>query len=189
MDNEVSKNNDQVEDIKENPDNISETTENQDNAESEELIKLKNELAIQTEEAKKKNDLYIRTLAEMDNLKKRAAREREEYMLFANMAFIKKILPIIDDCGRALENSPKNEDITSLYKGVEMIFKSLNELLNNEGIQAIECVGKPFDPQYHQPLLMEDSEEYPENTVIEELQKGYILNNRVIRPSLVKVSN
>lgn len=189
MDNEVSKNKETVEEIKENQENITENTEKQDNAENEELLKLKNELAIQTEEAKKKYDLYIRTLAEMDNLKKRAAREREEYMLFANIAFIKKLLPIIDDCGRALENSKETQDIANLSKGVEMIFKSLNELLNNEGIQAIECVGKPFDPQYHQPLLMEDSDAYPENTVIEELQKGYMLKNRVIRPSLVKVSN
>lgn len=162
---------------------------NNGNSAEDQITQLKNELALQTEEARKKHDLYIRTLAEMENIKKRVAREKEEFTQFANITFIKKLLPIIDDFERALKNSKDTKDIDSIYKGIELIYKRLNELLTNEGIQAIECVGKPFDPQYHQPLLMEKSDEYPENTVIEELQKGYILKNRLIRPSLVKVSN
>jgi len=154
----------------------------------EQIAKLKNELALQSEEARKKHDLYIRALAEMENLKKRTAREKEEFMQFANIGFIKKLLPIIDDFERALIKSKDAKDIESVYKGIELIYKRLNQLLTDEGIQTIECVGKPFDPQYHQPLMMEKSDEYPENTVIEELQKGYIFKNRLIRPSLVKVS-
>lgn len=160
--------------------------------EAEEVEKTREELLEealqqQKQENEKYHDQYLRALAEVENMKKRLAREREEYIKYGNTAIIKKILPVIDDLNRALEAAQSTNDIESLSKGVEMITKRLIEVLNSEGIQEIESLGKEFDPQYHQALLVEHNEA-PENTIIEEFQRGFILHDRVIRPSLVKVS-
>lgn len=151
--------------------------------------RLAEELLQQQEEARKNHDNYLRALAEVENIKKRGIRDREEYLKYANVVLIKKLLPVIDDLHRAIEAARTSRDFESLNKGVEMTVRSLDELLKSEGMQAIESVGQPFDPQYHQALTVEPSDEYPENTVIEQLQTGYILHDRVIRPSLVKVSS
>jgi molecular chaperone GrpE len=151
--------------------------------------KLTEELRKQQEEARKNHDQYLRALAEVENIKKRSAREREEYLKYANVSMIKKLLPIIDDLHRAIVVAQTSRDFEVMSKGVEMTARSLDELLKGEGVEAIESLGKPFDPQYHQALTVEPSDEHPENTVIEQLQKGYVMHDRVIRPSLVKVSS
>ncbi|MDD2373199.1 MAG: nucleotide exchange factor GrpE [Syntrophomonadaceae bacterium] len=156
--------------------------------EVDEITALKNELEKQQEENQKHYDLYLRSLAELDNFKKRAARDKEEYSKFALLPLIQKLLPVIDDLERALAQFGNSKDLEGLSKGVEMIAKSLLEIIKNEGVEPIEALGKAFDPQYHQPLIVEGSDEHSENTVIEEFQTGYILHGRVIRPSLVKVS-
>jgi len=147
------------------------------------------ELLQRQEEARKNYDLYLRALAEVENTKKRSQRDREEYLKYAGTTLIKKLLPIIDDLHRALEVSRTSRDLDALSKGIEMTVRSLDEMLKAEGVKAIESVGQPFDPQYHQALSVEPSEVHPENTVIEQLQTGYVLHDRVIRPSLVKVSS
>ena len=152
-------------------------------------IKLGEELKKQQEETRKNYDNYLRALAEVENIKKRSQRDREEYVKYANVALIKKLLPIIDDLHRAIEVSRISRDFEALSKGVEMTARNLGDLLTGEGVKPIESLGKSFDPQYHQALSMEASDEYPENTVIEQLQTGYIMHDRVIRPSLVKVSS
>lgn len=151
--------------------------------------RLSEELRKQQEETRKNYDQYLRALAEVENVKKRAAREREEYLKYANVSMIKKLLPIIDDLHRAINTAHTSRDFEVISKGVEMTVRSLDELLRSEGVVAIESVGKPFDPQYHQALTVEPSDEHPENTVIEQMQTGYIMHDRVIRPSLVKVSS
>jgi molecular chaperone GrpE len=156
--------------------------------EVDEITALKKELEKQQEECKKYYDLYMRSLADLDNLKKRFARDKEEYTKYATLPLIKKLLAVIDDLERALVQFDKSQDLEGLAKGVEMITKSLQEVIKSEGVERIEALGKEFDPQYHQPLMVEESEEDPENMVIEELQCGYTLHGRVIRPSLVKVS-
>ena len=154
----------------------------------EDIDSLKTELKQSQEEAQKYKDLYLRLLADVENMRKRAVREREEYIQFAALPLIKKILSVIDDLERALQMSGEAQNGEALYKGVEMINGSLHELIKAEGVEAIPALGKPFDPEYHQPLTVEPSTEYEENTVIEEMQTGYIMKGRVIRPSLVKVS-
>lgn len=141
------------------------------------------------EESASYYDQYLRSLAEVENVRKRALREKEEYVKFAAVPVIKKVLLVMDDLERALTMSESNRDFDALYKGLQMITKRMDDLIQEEGVETIEAVGKPFDPQFHQPLMVEASSEHPENTVIEELQKGYVLHGRVIRPSLVKVSN
>lgn len=151
--------------------------------------KLNEELLKQKEAAQKNHDNYLRALAEVENTKKRSARDREEYLKFANVSMIKKMLPIIDDLHRALEVAHNTRDIEAMVKGVEMIASRLDEVLKGEGVTTIESVGKPFDPQYHEALTVEASDQHPENTVIEQFQTGYVMHDRVIRPSLVKVSS
>ena len=154
----------------------------EENSLQEEINRLKEECAAYY-------DQYLRSLAEAENIRKRALREKEEYVKFAAVPVIKKVLLVMDDLERALTMSESNQDFEGLYKGLQMIAKRMEDLIKEEGVEAIEAVGKPFDPQFHQPLMVEASSDHPENTVIEELQKGYILHGRVIRPSLVKVSS
>jgi len=149
---------------------------------------LQEELQKKTEEAKKNYDQYLRSLAEVENIRKRTQREKEEYIKYAHVSIIKKLLPVIDDFNRAMLAASKSKDFDTLSKGVEITAKNLQELLKNEGVAEIDCLGKPFDPQYHEPLMVVASDEHPENIVIEELHKGYIMHDRIIRPSLVKVS-
>ena len=133
--------------------------------------KLTVELQRQQEETRKNYDQYLRALAEVENIKKRSVREREEYLKYANVSMIKKLLPIIDDLHRAIGVARISRDFEVMTKGVEMTAHSLDELLKGEGVQTIESIGQPFDPQFHQALSVEPSEEHPENTVIEQLQK------------------
>ena len=156
--------------------------------EVDEITALKSELEKSQQESQKNYDLYLRSLAELENFKKRAARDKEEYSKFALLPLIQKLLPVIDDLERALAQFDNSKDLEGLSKGVEMITRSLQEIIKNEGVEPIEALGQAFDPQYHQPLIVEESDEHSENTVIEEFQAGYILHGRVIRPSLVKVS-
>jgi molecular chaperone GrpE len=156
--------------------------------ETQPMEELQKELENAKEEAKKNYDLYMRALADAENTRKRAQRERDEYIKYANLPIIKKILPVMDDFQRAMQASQTSQDYEALHKGMEIIIGHLDQILQAEGVEAIECLGKPFDPELHQPLMVESSEEYEENTVIEELQKGYKMKGRVIRPSLVKVS-
>lgn len=156
--------------------------------EVDEVTALKLELEQQQEEAQKNYNLYLKALAETENIRKRTQREREEYIKYANLPIIKKLLPVIDDLERAINMSVNSKDFEGLYKGITMITGRLHELIKAEGVEPIECIGKPFDPQMHQPLMVEANPDYEENTVIEEMQKGYIMHGRVIRPSLVKVS-
>jgi molecular chaperone GrpE len=156
--------------------------------EVDEITALKSELEKSREESRKHYGLYLRSLAELENYKKRAVRDREEYSKFALLPLIQKLLPVVDDLERALAQFNNSKDLEGLSKGVEIITRSLQEIIKNEGVEPIEALGQPFDPQYHQPLIVEESDEHPENTIIEEFQTGYILHGRVIRPSLVKVS-
>ena len=156
--------------------------------EVDEITALKSELEKSQQESQKNYDLYLRSLAELENFKKRAARDKEEYSKFAVLPLIQKLLPVIDDLERALAQFDNSKDLEGLSKGVEMITRSLQETIKNEGVEPIEALGQAFDPQYHQPLIVEESDEHSENTIIEEFQTGYILHGRVIRPSLVKVS-
>jgi len=155
---------------------------------AESISELKEHLEAAQEESKKNYELYLRALAETENLRKRHQRERDEYLKFASLPLIKKLLNVIDDLDRALEMANPQQDYDSLQKGISMICQRLKEIIAEAGVEPVEALGQSFDPQYHQPLTVEESSEYPENTVIEELQKGYTMHGRLIRPSLVKVS-
>ncbi|MGI5921052.1 MAG: nucleotide exchange factor GrpE [Syntrophomonadaceae bacterium] len=181
--------NHETEDLKENTNaNIDCQPEVQgDDPDRDEVTALNLKLEKLQEEAKRNYDQYLRALAEVENIRKRSQREREDYIKYASLPVIKKLLPVLDDLERAV-NMSTSSDYDSLYKGVKMITDRLRELLKGEGVETIDCLGKPFDPQVHQPLMVEPSEDYEPNIVMEELQKGYIMKGKLVRPSLVKVS-
>jgi len=140
-------------------------------------------------ELKEVFDRFLRLKAEFENYKKRTEREKIEFKNFANESLIKEILPVIDNLERALEAPFGNQTTPdSIIEGVDMTLKGLMNSLKKFGVVPIESLNQPFDPNYHQAVMQEESDKYPANTVIKELQKGYLINNRLLRPSAVVVS-
>ena len=132
-------------------------------------------------------DRLLRLQADFDNYKKRLEKEKMEFIKFANEEIIAEILKILDDFERAVEAGKIKHDFDILYKGIEMIHKDLMGFLKEEGIKEIEAKGRPFNPHEHEAMMQEETDAHPENYVIEELQKGYTFNGRVIRPSKVRL--
>lgn len=133
---------------------------------------------------------FVRLNAEFQNYKRRVEKEKSDIYSFGSEKIIGDILPILDNLERALESSKEEKtEGSSLRDGIQMIYKQFLDTLKKHGVEAIECVGEEFDPNFHHAVMQEENEESEENTVIEEFQKGYTLNSKVIRPSMVKVSN
>ena len=122
--------------------------------------------------------------AEFENYKKRVEKESCEFVKAANEELIEKLLPIMDNFELALKSCRAKDDF---YKGMELIYSQLIETLHSQGLKPINCIGKKFDPYYHEVLLVEESDK-EDNTVLEELQKGYLLYDKVIRHSKVKIA-
>jgi molecular chaperone GrpE len=147
----------------------------------EEVIKL---FKKENESLKEQN---LRKLADMENLKKRVAREKAEFYQYALSEFLTELFSILDNFERALGSKDQGEG-DSFREGVEMIYKQYQELLIKYGAKPIETNNKKFDPHLHQAFITEESDDVDEPEVIEELQKGYTLHNRLLRPALVKVA-
>ena len=162
--------------------------ESGDSPEAEALANLKAEHERYKAEAEKQHDQMLRTIAEFDNSRKRAEREKEESLKYALESFVKELIPTIDSIERAIQSTTESQDFVALAEGVEMIYKGILSTLEKRGVTPIEAVNEPFDPMQHEAIMHVESEEVPENNVIEEWQKGYMLHNRVIRPSMVSVS-
>jgi molecular chaperone GrpE len=129
----------------------------------------------------------LKARAELENFRKRAQKDHEEIVTYANFSLYKKLLPLLDDLERALSAASAAEDFAALCKGLTIIYKNLSDLLQAEGVEQIAALGEEFDPRFHQPLTVDEAGG-GENRVVEEFQKGYVYRNRVLRPSLVKVS-
>lgn len=130
----------------------------------------------------------LRTQADFDNFRRRTLKEKEELGKYASAKLITELLPVIDNFQRALSTAGEHAESASYVKGVEMIFRQLEGVLSAEGLTAMESVGKPFNPEFHQAIMQVESEEYEEGIVVEEVQKGYMLKDKVLRPAMVKVS-
>ena len=143
------------------------------------------ELAKQAEENQQK---YLRAQADFDNYRRRTLKEKEELAQYASMKLIEQLLPIIDNFERALAASEGSSDKDSLVKGLEMIFRQLSGTLEQEGLKPMNTVGEPFNPDFHQAVMQVQSDEHEEGIIVEEMQKGYILKEKVLRPAMVKVS-
>jgi molecular chaperone GrpE len=144
------------------------------------------ELALAQKQAEEYKTMVMYLRADLDNYKKRVAREREEYIKYANESFILEILNVYENLERALETARKTDD--AMAKGLEMIYSDLKAVLEKHGLQPIKAVGEKFDPYLHEAVLQSVDNDHEEDTVIEEFQRGYTLNMKVIRYAKVKVS-
>ena len=162
------------EEEREETDKIEETEEREEIEEDEKDL-----------EIKELKDRYLRLQADFVNYKNRVEKEKERIYLYSKEDLFIEILPIIDNFERALENNEVND---GFYEGVEMIYNQLIEMLKSNDLNEIECLGKSFDPNFHHAVFMEEVEGVEEGIVLEVLQKGYILKDKVLRPSMVKVS-
>lgn len=138
-------------------------------------------------EAAQFKDSYLRATADYQNFKRRAEKEKADIYKYAGEKVLTDLLPIVDNIDRAMSHVPEDEQ-GGLADGLRMIQKSLLTLLEKNGVEPIEAVGTPFDPEVHHAVQMVASEEHEPHQVVEEYQKGYKLNGKVIRHSMVKVS-
>lgn len=133
-------------------------------------------------------DQWRRSAADFANYRKRTEREREEITLFSNAALLSRLLPVLDDFDRAMAALPAELQHFTWVEGITLIDRKLRMVLESEGLKPIEAVGKPFDPEWHEAVLREETNAWPDGQVIAELQRGYELHGRALRPSLVKVA-
>ena len=147
------------------------------------------ELKTEVEQARECQDKLLRAQADFDNLRKRLEKERVVFLKYANEGILLELLNVLDDLERTINLAEgKHEDLNAFLKGVEMILAHLYDLLKQHGIKPIEAEGKVFDPHYHEALMQVENKDLPEHTIVEVLQKGYLMHERVIRTAKVKVS-
>ena len=153
-----------------------------------EVEELKKKLEDKEKEAKENYERLLRTAADLENYKKRAAKEKEDWTKFANEDLLRVILPFIDNLERAANHAQKVVDTGVLIEGVRLTLQQLLQALNKFGLSSFESVGKPFDPAVHEAMLVVETDQVEPNHVTEEFQKGYLLNDRLLRPATVSVS-
>jgi len=150
---------------------------------------LESELVAAQQDAGELRAAWQRTAADFANYKRRTEQEREAVMGLANELLLLKLLNVVDDFDRALAAMPRELEHLGWIEGIWLLERKLRALLESEGVTAMEVVGQPFDPREHEAVIHEDTTEAPDGTVIAELQRGYRLRDRVLRPALVKVAN
>lgn len=147
------------------------------------------ELARLKAEAEESQTRLLRAQADFDNFRRRTQKEKEELGKYASMKLVTELIPVIDNFERAMATVPEGPETESFAKGIQMIFRQLETVLGNEGLTAMETVGQPFNPEFHQAIMQVESDEHDEGIVVEEVQKGYMLKDKVLRPAMVKVSS
>jgi molecular chaperone GrpE len=159
--------------------------ESQDTTKSEDtMMKLKEK----EKEAAENFDKYMRAVAELENYNKRAAKEKAESIKYGNENLLKDILPLADSLDRACRHACTSEDFEAFKAGLKLLQDQLCCCLEKHGVEKIEVVGKDFDPNVHEALLQVNTEEHGDNKVVDEFEKGYLLNSRLLRPAKVSVS-
>jgi len=156
----------------------------------ETVQQLEQKLEAAAGEARENYDRLLRVSAEFENYKKRVSRETEDLRKFAVQSLVKDLLPIIDNLELALKSTPEAGEAAGsrLRDGVALTHKEILKTFDKYNVKQIDALGQPFDPNYHEAVMREEDEDHPPNTVINELQKGYLLHDRLIRPAMVVVS-
>lgn len=182
-------NNQTEEKIEENQTETQQETEEKGVEQENEMEKLQNEINQLKEEVNQWKDKFLRKMAEFDNYKKRVEQDQLQLIKYANEKLIKDLLPIIDDFERTLSFSKEELKNNSILQGVEMVYNKLMKVLSDYGLKKIDALNQPFDFNYHEALLQVPKDGVEPMTVVEEVEKGYILNDKVIRHSKVIVSS
>ncbi|MDD7732748.1 MAG: nucleotide exchange factor GrpE [Firmicutes bacterium] len=153
-----------------------------------EIVDEEEDQVVQEEKTEESPDRarLIRLQADFENFKRRTEKDRQDTIKYANEKLILKLVDVVDNFHRALETEREEKD--SFYEGMELIFAQLTDVLKEEGLEAIDPTGEAFDPNFHDAVLSEESEEVPSGHVIETMRKGYTLKGRLIRPAMVKVA-
>ena len=160
---------------------------------ADQVEQLKAEVSSARQEAAETYERLLRLSAEFENYKKRMQRQTEGHRKYANESLIKDLLGVVDNLERALnasqqqsENNEKRD--ACMIEGLEMTLNEIRKVLKKYHVEPVEALGKPFDPTFHEAVMQQPSEDHPDNTVIQEMQKGYMLHDRLIRPAMVVVS-
>ncbi len=149
---------------------------------------IEDQLTAAKEEASKNLDSFLRAQAELSNARKRFEKQQVAVYTNANADLVLKLLPVLDDFSRAIESVPKDIGEDKWFEGIELVQRKFLNILESLNVKEIEAVGQPFDPNYHDALAQEPSEEYESGTVTREMIKGYQVGDRVVRPALVFVA-
>lgn len=185
--NQVNEEKDVFEEANSTEENVEQKTEEQQEQEDLDIDQLKEELEALRKEKDAHYNRLLRVQAEYDNFKKRTQREREADHKYKAQDLVNDLLPVLDNFERALQVE-KTEATSSLIDGISMVHRQLMDALKNNGVEIIETEGKEFDPNLHHAVMQVEDESYESNYIVEELQKGYMLKDRVIRPAMVKVN-
>ena len=154
------------------------------------IAELEAQLEAKAQEAKETYDRLLRVSAEFENYKKRSARESADFKKYANESIIREVLPVIDNLERALDSTIDDRNTEHLVReGVELTLKEILRILEKFGVTPISALDKPFDPNFHEAVMREESQDHAEQTVVKELQKGYLIHDRLLRPAMVVVSS
>ncbi len=181
--NTVSENNDIPETASDKVDDLTNTTP------TDPVTELEERLASAKEEARTNHDRYLRIGAEFDNYKKRILRETAESRKYANETLLKELLSVVDNLERALSAAEKDaSEVAGLIDGVKLTLDELLKIFTKFSVQAVQAHGQPFNPAFHQAMGKEKTDDYPENTVTQEFQKGYTYHDRLLRPAMVMVA-
>ncbi|KPC74720.1 hypothetical protein ADL26_09805 [Thermoactinomyces vulgaris] len=139
-------------------------------------------------QAEQHRELYLRALADLENFRRRARKDKEDAVKYAVVPFLESILPVLDNFERALDAADQSKDAKMLQEGIEMVYRQFLNVLSEAGLTMIETEGKPFNPHEHNAVMQVEAEHLAPGMIVEELQAGYRYKDRVIRPSMVKVS-
>ena len=146
------------------------------------------ELKKKAEERDEFHDKWVKVHADYENTRKRLEKEKFEHMKFANEDIISKLFPIMDNFDMAFAAMDKAEDKEAVLEGIKLVQKEFHKVLEEYGVKKIETVGKEFDPNMHEAVMAVDTEEFPDEQIVEEVRTGYLLNGRLLRPAQVKVA-
>ena len=133
-------------------------------------------------------DSYLRSQAEMENMKKRFQKDKQDLIKYGNETLTKQLLPVADNLEKALDHSKDENSIEALREGVDLTLKGLMNVLEKAGVEVVEAVGAPFDPNFHEAVSEQEDNRAAPGTVLKELQKGYLLNERLVRPAMVIIN-
>ena len=158
-------------------------------APSEKPEEMEQRLEAANREAAENYDRMLRVSAEFENYKKRSARDMEDFRKYANQALVKDLLPILDNLELAIKSASEEDKAGGgLLEGIELTRKEILRVLEKHAVKQIDALGVPFDPSFHEAVMREETDDQPENTVTTELQKGYLMHDRLIRPAMVAVA-
>jgi len=156
----------------------------------DDIAQIKDALNAARQETADAHDRLLRATADFENFKKRTQRQVEDQRKFANESLLRELLSVVDNLERAISASNENpsQDVSCMIQGVQMTLNEILKIFQRYNVTPLEAQGKPFDPAYHEAVMQAETDEHPENTVINEFQKGYLLHDRLLRPAMVVVS-